>query len=66
MYYARAIDSSMLSVLNQIGAQQSQPTIKVREKVQRLLDYANTHQDTLLRFYVSKIQLTVDSSAAFL
>ena len=66
LYYARAIDSTMLPALNQIGAQQAQPTQKIRKKLQRLLDYANTHQDTSLRFYASKMQLTVDSDAAFL
>ena len=30
------------------------------------MDYANTHQDTSLRFYVSKMQLTVDSDDSFL
>ena len=34
--------------------------------MQRLLDDANTHQDTSLRFYASKMRLTVDSDAAFL
>ena len=56
----------MLPALNQIGAQQSQPTQRTKQKVQRLLDYANTHQDISLRFFASKMQLTVDSDAAFL
>ena len=56
----------MLPALNQIGAQQSQPTQKTRKKVHRLLDYANTHQDTSLRFFASDMQLTVNSDVAFL
>ena len=56
----------MLPDLNQIGAQQLQPTQKTKQKVQRLLDYANTHQEISLRFFASKMQLTVDSDAAFL
>ena len=42
LYYARAIDSTMLPALNQIGSQQAQPTVKLKEKIQRLLDYAYT------------------------
>ena len=34
--------------------------------MQQLLDYANMHQGTSLRFYTSKIQLIVDSDAALL
>ena len=45
----------MIPAFNQIGAQQSQPTQKTREKVQRLLDYENTQQDIALRFYASKM-----------
>ena len=56
----------MLPALNQIGAQQSQPTQKTRKKVQRLLDYTNTHQDISLQFFASDMQITVDSDAAFL
>ena len=66
LYYARAIDSTMLPALNQIGAQKLQPTQKIKEKIQQLLDYANTYQDTSLRFYASKMQLTVVSDASFL
>ena len=56
----------MLPALNQIGAQQSQLTIKIREHVQQLLDYENTHQDTSLHFYANKMQLIVDSGAGLL
>ena len=66
LYYARAIDSTMLPALNQIGSQQAQPTVKLKEKIQRLLDYAYTHQDSSIRFHKSQMQLTVDSDAAFL
>ena len=36
------------------------------EKVQRLLDYANTYSNTALRFYASDMQSIVDSDAAYL
>ena len=45
LYYARDLDCTMRSALNQIGSQQIQPTIKVKQKFQRLLDYTNTYPD---------------------
>ena len=66
LYYARALDSTMLPALNQIGAQQAQPTQLVMQKVQRLMDYANTYKDAYVRFYASDMHLMVDSDAAYL
>ena len=45
LYYARALDNTMLTALNDIGSQQALPTEKVKGKVQQLLDYANTYQN---------------------
>ena len=42
LYYALALDCTMLPVLNDIGLKQSLPTKKVKEAVYQLLDYANT------------------------
>lgn len=48
LYYARALDNTMLTTLNDIGTQQALPTQKVKQKVQQLLDYANTYKKILL------------------
>ena len=66
LYYARALDSTMLPALNQIASQQAQPTQRVLTKVQRLLDYANTYSQAYVRFYASDMQLMIDSDAAYL
>ena len=66
LYYARGLDYTMLPALNDIGTQQALPTKKVQQKVQQLLDYANTHQDVFLRFHASDMQLHVDTDAAYL
>ena len=66
LYYARALDSTMLPALNQIGSQQAQPTQLVMKKIQRLMDYANTYQHAYVRFYASDMQLMIDSDAAYL
>ena len=66
LYYARALDNTMLTALNDIGSQQALPTEKVKQKVQQLLDYANTYNNVFVRFYASDMQLYVDTDAAFL
>ena len=66
LYYARALDSTMLPALNQIGTQQSAPTINTKRAVNQLLDYANTYKHTRVRFHASDMQLEIDSDAAYL
>ena len=56
----------MLPALSDIGTQQAQPTVKVLDKIQQLLDYANTYKHVYLCFYASDMQLHVDTDAAFL
>ena len=66
LYYARALDNTMLVGLNDIGTQQAEPTTNVMNKVQQLLDYAHTYSQVYIRFYASDMQLHVDTDAAFL
>ena len=66
LYYARALDSTMLPALNNIGSQQAHPTVKVKEKIQQLMDYANTYPNVFLRYYASDMQLHIDTDAAYL
>ena len=66
LYYGRAIDSSILPALNEIGTTQAQPTEKTKKECQRLMDYLNTYPDVKIRFYKSDMQLHIDSDAAYL
>ena len=66
LYYAQALDNTMLPALNDIATQQAQPTQKVKQKVQQLLDYANTYKNVFVRFFASDMQLQINSDAAFL
>ena len=42
LYYALALDCTMLTALNDIDSQQALPTQKVKKAVQQLLNYGNT------------------------
>ena len=66
LYYARAIDNTILTALNEIAAAQSAPTEKTRKACNRLLDYVATYPNVKLRFHASDMQLHVDSDAAYL
>ena len=66
LYYARAIDASILPALSSISTQQANPTEQVLKKVKRLLDYVSTYPDAKLRYYASNMILYIDSDAAYL
>ena len=50
LYYARAIDDTMLPELNDISREQSNPSTKTLDKCQQLLDYANTYKHVEVQF----------------
>ena len=66
LYYARAIDSTILPALNDIGAQQSKATKDTLQRCNMLLDYVATYQNVKIRFHACDMQLNVDSDAAYL
>ena len=66
LYYARAIDNTIITALNEIASMQAKPTSKTIEKIKMLLDYLNTYPNAKIRFYASDMVLYVDSDAAYL
>ena len=66
LYFARAIDSTLLVALNDIAAHQARPTQFILSKCKQLLDYAATFPNVTLRFHASDMILHVDSDAAYL
>ena len=66
LYYARAVDSTMLVALSAIAAQQANPTEETMKKTLKFLDYVATHPDAILTFQASKMVLNVHSDASYL
>ena len=66
LYYARAVDNTLLPALNAIAQQQAHPTEESMRKCKRLLDYVATFPNVFIRFYKSDMILTIDSDAAYL
>eukprot|EP00804_Cyclotella_cryptica_P015695 CCRYP_018924-RA/>CCRYP_018924-RA protein AED:0.15 eAED:0.15 QI:0/-1/0/1/-1/1/1/0/1314 len=66
LYYARAIDATILMALNAIANEQKAPTQRTKERVLQFLDYMATHPNAVVRFYKSDMILQGHSDASYL
>jgi hypothetical protein len=66
LYYARAIDSTLLTPLSAITSQSAKPTTDTLQHTQQLLDYLATTEDAVLTYNASEMILAVHSNASYL
>ena len=66
LYYARTVDPSILTAVHELGSIQARPTVNDVIKMERLLQYAASHQHHGIRFYASCMQLQIQSDASYL
>ena len=66
LYYALALDLTMLVALGSIAAQQNNPTEKTLSEVTWLLDYCASHPDATIRYNKSDMILWTASDASYL
>ena len=66
LYYARAVDPTMLVTLSAIAADQASPTQQTLEKTLYFLDYVASHPDAILTYNKSKMVMAVHSDASYL
>jgi hypothetical protein len=66
LYYARAVDATMLPAINEISGSQASPTQKTMTACKMLLDYAATYPLAILRYHASDMALHTDTDAAYL
>ena len=66
LYYARALDGTMLPISNATSSRQTKPTQQTKDKCKRLLDYAAIYPNTFIRYHATDMVLHVDSDAAYL
>ena len=50
LYYARAVDCTMLTALGSLATEQANPTQDTMKKVNQFLDYAASHQDAMITY----------------
>jgi hypothetical protein len=65
LYYARAIDSTMLTTLSKLGSAQAKPTEATNKAAERLLQYAANWPNASVTFRASDMKLHLQSDASF-
>jgi hypothetical protein len=66
LYYARAVDPTVLMPLNDIATEQTKATEKTQAATNQLLDYLATHPDATIRYHASDMTLHIHSDASYL
>jgi hypothetical protein len=63
LYYARAVDSTILPALSSLTTKQANPMQKTMETVKLLLDYCATQEEAIITYVASKMILCIHSDA---
>jgi hypothetical protein len=66
LYYAQAIDITVLMAFSSIAIEQSKGTTNTMEKAKQLLDYLATYPNATIRFRASDMIMNVQSDASYL
>eukprot|EP00804_Cyclotella_cryptica_P010234 CCRYP_016712-RA/>CCRYP_016712-RA protein AED:0.36 eAED:0.34 QI:0/0/0/1/1/1/2/0/386 len=66
LYYARAVDCTMLTALSSLATQQANPTQTTLHRIHHFLDYAMTHQNAVVTYRASNMILAAHSDASYL
>jgi hypothetical protein len=66
LYYARAVDPTLIMPINVLASEQSNATEVTADKVIKLLNYCNTHPETKIRYHASDMILHIHSDASYL
>jgi hypothetical protein len=66
LFYARAVDSTMLTAIGTLATQQAHGTQATMEAITQLLNYCATHPDAKVRFIASDMVLHIESDASYL
>jgi hypothetical protein len=66
LYYARAVDPTLIMPINVLASEQSNATEETADKVIKLINYCNTHPETKIRYHASDMILHIHSDASYL
>ena len=66
LYYAIAIDNTVLVALSNIGSEKYRATFKTMYQVQQLLDYLASNPNATIRFHASEMILFIHSDHSYL
>jgi hypothetical protein len=66
LYYARAVDPTVIMPLNDIATEQNKATEKTQAATNQFLDYLDTRPDATIRYHASDMILHIHSDASYL
>jgi hypothetical protein len=66
LYYARAVDPTVIMPINVLASEQSNATEVTADKVIKLLNYCNTYHEAKIRYHASGMILHIHSDASYL
>ena len=66
LFYARAVDSTLLAAIGTIATQQASATEQTMCDITQLLNYCATHPNATIRYHASDMILHVESDASYL
>jgi hypothetical protein len=66
LYYARAVDPTLIMPINLLASEQTKATSDTADKVIKLLNYCNTHPETKIRYHASDMILYIHNDAYYL
>jgi hypothetical protein len=66
LYYARAVDPTLIMPINLLASEQTKATSDTADKVIKLLNYCNTHPETKIRYHASDMILYIFSDVSYL
>jgi hypothetical protein len=66
LYYARAVNMTMLKALNLIAVEQTKATVKTMAQCTQILDYLSPNADAKIPFHASDMILNIQLDAAYL
>jgi hypothetical protein len=66
LYYAQAVDPTVLMPLNDIATEQTKAAEKSQATTNQMLDYLATHPDATIRYHASDMILHIHSDASYL
>jgi len=66
LYYARAVDMTVLMALSTIASKQMKGTEQTMEKALQVLDYLTTHPDAMIHFHATDMVMNIHLDASYL
>jgi hypothetical protein len=65
LYYARAVDNTILPALSAIATKQAKPMEKMKATIKQLLDYCAMQEEPVIAYNARKMILAVHSNAGY-